>query len=45
MVFRGQPRLVQNNDELNGEEIIFLEGGKKVKVEKVKVNANESPRN
>jgi LPS export ABC transporter protein LptC len=45
MVFRGQPRLVQNNDELNGEEIIFLDGGKKVKVERVKVKANESPRN
>ena len=36
IVFRGQPRLVQNNDELNGEEIVFLDGGKKVKVTKVK---------
>lgn len=42
MVFRGKPRLVQNNDELNGEEITFLDGGKKVKVENAKVNANES---
>lgn len=34
--FTGQPRLYQNNDELNGEQIVFLDGGKKVKVEKIK---------
>jgi LPS export ABC transporter protein LptC len=34
--FRGKPKVVQNNDELTGEEIIFLDGGKKVKVEKVR---------
>lgn len=34
--FRGKPKVVQDNDELSGEEIIFLEGGKKVKVEKVR---------
>ena len=43
IVFRGQPRLVQNNDELNGEEIVFLDGGKKVKVIKMKAKSNESP--
>lgn len=44
IVFRGKPRLIQNNDELNGEEIVFLEGGKKVKVEKVKAKTNiQSP--
>lgn len=31
--FRGKPKVVQNNDEISGEEIVFLEGGKKVKVE------------
>lgn len=31
-VFRGSPRVVQNNDELRGEEIIFLDGGKRVQV-------------
>lgn len=35
-VFKGAPRVIQNNDELSGDEIIFLEGGKKVKVEKVR---------
>lgn len=34
--FRGRPRVIQNNDELSGEEIIFLDGGKRVKVEKVR---------
>lgn len=32
-VFQGHPRVVQNNDELVGEEIILSEGGKKIKVE------------
>jgi LPS export ABC transporter protein LptC len=35
-VFKGKPKVIQNNDELSGEEIIFLEGGKKVKVERVR---------
>lgn len=35
-VFQGRPKVIQNNDELVGEEIIFLEGGKKVKVERVR---------
>lgn len=35
-VFRGSPKVIQNNDELTGEEIIFLDGGKKVKVERVR---------
>lgn len=34
--FTGQPRMYQNNDELTGDKIIFLDGGKKVKVEKIK---------
>lgn len=35
-IFKGRPKVIQNNDELTGEEIIFLEGGKKVKVERVR---------
>lgn len=35
-VFQGSPKVIQNNDELVGEEIVFLEGGKKVKVERVR---------
>jgi LPS export ABC transporter protein LptC len=35
-IFKGRPKVIQNNDEISGEEIIFLEGGKKVKVEKVR---------
>ncbi|MGZ3771055.1 MAG: LPS export ABC transporter periplasmic protein LptC [Bdellovibrio sp.] len=31
--FRGHPKVIQNQDELTGEEITFLEGGKKVKIE------------
>jgi LPS export ABC transporter protein LptC len=35
-VFKGRPKVIQNNDELSGEEIVFLDGGKKVKVERVR---------
>lgn len=31
-VFRGSPRVVQNEDELIGDEIVFMDGGKKVQV-------------
>jgi Organic solvent tolerance protein OstA len=34
--FKGRPKVVQNADELSGEEIIFLDGGKRVRVEKVR---------
>ena len=34
--FTGQPRVYQNNDELTGDKIIFLDGGKRVKVEKIR---------
>lgn len=40
--FTGKPRLVQGNDELHGDEIIFLDGGRKVKVEKIKANVKKS---
>lgn len=39
--FSGQPRLYQGEDELVGEQIIFLDNGKKVKVEKVKLKSQE----
>lgn len=35
-IFKGSPRVVQNNDEITGDQIIFIDGGKKVKVEKIK---------
>lgn len=41
-VFRGAPRVVQNQDELVGEEIVFLEGGKKVRVKSAKSRFDES---
>jgi LPS export ABC transporter protein LptC len=31
-VFRGSPRVRQNDDELMGDEIVFLQGGKQVQV-------------
>jgi LPS export ABC transporter protein LptC len=36
VVFSGAPRVVQNGDELVGDEIVFLEGGKKVQVSNAK---------
>lgn len=36
IVFTGAPRVVQNGDELIGDEIIFREGGKKVEVSNAK---------
>lgn len=40
-IFRGNPRLVQNNDELRGEEIIFLDGGKRVQVQRARAKVDE----
>lgn len=40
-VFDGKPRVVQDNDELRGDQIIFLDGGKKVKVHNAKVKVSE----
>ena len=41
-VFRGSPKVVQNQDELKGEEIIFLENGKRVQVKKARVKVEQS---
>lgn len=40
-VFRGDPRVVQNNDELRGEEIVFLDGGKRVQVKSARAKVDE----
>jgi LPS export ABC transporter protein LptC/lipopolysaccharide transport protein LptA len=40
-IFRGNPRVVQDNDELRGEEIIFLDGGKKVLVQRARATVDE----
>ncbi len=36
VVFSGSPRVVQNGDELTGDEIVLLEGGKKVQISNAK---------
>jgi lipopolysaccharide export system protein LptA len=40
-VFRGSPRVVQNNDDLRGEEIVFLDGGKQVLVQRARAKMDE----
>lgn len=40
--FTGKPRVFQNNDEISGDQIVFYEGGKKVKVENLNAKASES---
>jgi lipopolysaccharide export system protein LptA len=39
--FKGRPRVVQNNDEITGDQIVFIDGGKKVKVEKSRVQVEK----
>lgn len=41
-VFTGRPKVYQNNDEISGEQIIFLDGGKKVRVERVRAQLEEN---
>jgi LPS export ABC transporter protein LptC/lipopolysaccharide transport protein LptA len=40
-IFRGNPRVMQNNDELRGEEIVFLDGGKRVQVQGARAKVDE----
>jgi lipopolysaccharide export system protein LptA len=40
-VFRGNPRVVQNNDELRGDEIVFLDGGKRVQVKSARAKVDQ----
>ncbi len=35
-IFSGKPKLIQEGDELSGDEITFFDGGKRVKVDRVK---------
>jgi LPS export ABC transporter protein LptC/lipopolysaccharide transport protein LptA len=44
-VFKGNPRVVQNNDELRGQEIIFIDGGKKVQVKGARAQMDERSTN
>lgn len=39
--FLGHPKVFQNNDELSGQQIVFLDGGKKVKVENVRATMDD----
>lgn len=39
-IFKGRPRVVQDTDELFGDEIIFLDGGKRVKVKNARVKVS-----
>ncbi|MCX7979343.1 MAG: hypothetical protein N2578_10105, partial [Bdellovibrionaceae bacterium] len=34
--FDGQPKVYHGDDEISGERIVFLEGGRKVKIEKIR---------
>ncbi len=40
-IFDGQPRVVQDNDEVRGDRIVFLDGGKKVQVQNAKVRVSQ----
>jgi LPS export ABC transporter protein LptC len=40
-VFDGKPRVVQDNDELRGDRIIFLDGGKQVRVQNAKIKVSK----
>ncbi len=41
IVLNGAPRVVQDQDELFGDQIVFLEGGKKVKIEKMRARVEK----
>lgn len=41
LVLSGKPRVVQNQDEIVGDQITFINGGKKVRVEKMKARVEE----
>ncbi len=40
-IFDGRPRVVQDEDELRGDRIIFIDGGKKVKVQNAKIKVSK----
>jgi len=41
MTLRGQPKVKQGDDEIAGQEIVFLDGGKKVKINKVDIKGTK----
>ncbi len=41
MTLSGRPKVQMGEDEIQGEEIVFLEGGKKVKMNKVKIDSKK----
>lgn len=41
MTLSGQPKVQMGEDEIQGDEIIFLEGGKKVKINNVRIQGKE----
>lgn len=43
VVLTGSPRVLQNQDELLGDQIIFIDGGKKVKIEKMRARVEKEP--
>ncbi|MBX2996648.1 MAG: LPS export ABC transporter periplasmic protein LptC [Bdellovibrionaceae bacterium] len=43
IVLNGKPRVVQGQDELMGEQIVFIDGGKKVKIEKMRARVEKDP--
>lgn len=40
-IFRGGPKVIQGADELIGDEIVFLKGGKQVQIKKARVKVQE----
>lgn len=41
MTMRGQPKVQQGEDEIRGQEIVFIDGGKKVKINKISKQGNK----
>ena len=41
IVFTGSPRVVQNDDELRGEEIVFHNGGEQVEVRRARARVEQ----
>lgn len=37
----GRPRMVQNSDEITGDQIVFIDGGKKVRVENIRARLDK----
>ncbi len=40
-VFSGEPRVVQDRDELRGDKIVFLDGGRQVRVERARARVEK----